>query len=107
MHLIWFSIIFPLSLFVIWAYPATRIKVIWSLCFLIAILGLVGVIGFDLYFFFAAGGEAKHSGMRALFAIIMNTDIPFFQLAIACGLNWTLSIRYFKQKAQVASTNGL
>ena len=52
----------------------------------------------DLYFFINGGGNWTHCGMRALFAVITNTDIPFLQLAIACGINWLLLRFFFKSQ---------
>lgn len=96
MHMIWFSAILPLAGFIVWVYPATRIKRIWSLCFAVAVLGLISVVGFDLYFFLKGGGVWKDCGMRALFSIMTSTDIPFFQLLVASVMNWVLSGRFSK-----------
>ena len=93
MHLIWLSFVVPGMLCVLWTVPESRQPWIWLISFAIAILGLVGIIGFDLFGFLAGGGNSEHGFMRAVFALIMLTDVPLVALALGSSLNWLISRR--------------
>ena len=94
MHMIWMSTVIPTLLFVVWAFPATRVPSIWSLCLEIALLGIAVVIGIDLIVFIRGGGQWQHAFMKAVFTVIMNTDIPLLALAMGSVINWTISRRF-------------
>jgi hypothetical protein len=91
MHMIWLSIVIPSMLFVVWAFPVTRHRSVWSLCLGIAVLGLVGLIGFDLFVFFQQGGQWQHGFMKSVFSLLMNTDVPLVPLALGSFINWWIS----------------
>lgn len=91
MHLIWFSIVLPGMLCVVWMLPESRQPWIWGLTFGIAVLGLIGLVGFDLYAFLSGGGKSEDGLRRAVFAILTATEIPFIAMAIGSAINWLIS----------------
>ena len=94
MHLVWMSVFVPGTLFVVWAFPAGRQPIIWSVIFGVAIAGLAAVVGLDLFVFFTQrGGGLSHGPMRAVFAVIMSTDFPLVALAVGSFACWMVSRR--------------
>lgn len=85
--------VLPGMLFVVWAFPECRHSRIWLISFVIAILGLVGVIGFDWFRYFSDRGRLDHGFMRAIFAVIMSTNLPLVGLATGSIVNWMISRR--------------
>lgn len=85
------SLLVPGMLFVVWAFPESRRQNIWLVSFAIAVLGLVGVIAIDLFGFLADGGEPSQVFVRALFAAITATEMPFVAMAIGSILNGFVS----------------
>ena len=92
MHLIWLSVVLPGMLFVVWAFPDSRRRSIWWLCLAIASLGCVGWVGLDLISYVSGGGKGPF--MRALFALIMSTDVPVVALLIGSVINVAISNRF-------------
>ena len=93
MHLVWMSVFVPGMLFVVWAFPAGRQPNIWSVAFAVAMLGLAGVVGFDLFGYFSQGEALSGGFMRAVFAVITTTDIPLIALAVGSLACWILTRR--------------
>lgn len=93
MHLIWMSLFVPGMLFVVWAFPQSRQPSIWLISFALAIIGLAAMIGIDLFGFLSDGGQLEHGFMRAVFAVIMETEIPYVALAVGSVANWMISRR--------------
>jgi len=105
MHMIWFSVVIPSMLFVVWAFPMTRLPSIWSLCLGIAVLGIVGLVGFDLFMFLNQDGQWRDAFMKSVFSVAMNTDIPLVQFGLGCVINWAISRRIgFSGKRQLSPT---
>ena len=94
MHMIWMSLVLPGMLFVVWSFPEARDTRIWLVGFLIAIVCLIAVIGIDLVPFLSKGGKAEHGFMRALFAVIMATDLPVVAFVVGSAVTWMVSRRY-------------
>ncbi len=77
-------------LFVVWAFPESRHRKIWGFCFLLAMLGVAGIILLDL--FSSSGSTAKHGAwLGPMFAVLTATDIPVVALAIGSAINWFVS----------------
>jgi hypothetical protein len=93
MHMIWFSIVVPAMVFVVWAFPITRSTSIWSLSFGIAIPVIACLAGFDVFVFIQQGGSWSGVLKRSVFSLAMNTDIPMIQFSLGCIVNWAISKR--------------
>ena len=92
-------------MFVVWTIPKSRNPRIWLICLGVATLGLLGVIGIDLFDYNAFKGPMDKSFNRAVFAVIMSTDWPLVALVIGSIINWTISKRALKaNKTNAAPT---
>jgi hypothetical protein len=80
-------------LFVVWAFPESRRPKVWATMLGVALLGILGVIGLDLFSFFSNGGQLADVWMRAIFSVIMSTDIPVVALAVGSVVNWVITRR--------------
>ena len=74
--------------FLVWAYPAMRARLIWLICLAITSVAVVGFVGFDLQQYLAGGGVVGDSFRRVCYKIATTTDFPLFAVWIGSVINF-------------------
>jgi len=95
-HAVWFSLIVPLILGTIWIAPELRAAGVWFTLFLLAFLCSASWIGVDLYQFTQAQGSSKEIGLRTLFLLLSNTNVPALQATFGFLMGALLSWQFGK-----------
>ena len=87
MHSLWLGLVVPIMVFLVWAYPSMRARLIWLICLAVTSLAVVGFLGFDLQQHLAGGGAVGDSFRRLVYKIATMNDFPLFAVWIGSVIN--------------------
>jgi len=75
----------------LWIVPKLRTAKVWFALFLLVFLCSAGWIGVDLYQFTQARGSSKEMGLRTLYLLLSNTNLPALQCTLGFLMGALLS----------------
>lgn len=91
MHLFWLTLFVPAVILGQWIWPILKRRSIWSLSAIVVGLLTIGwlVLGLPTL----GVNEQNFAGVAKMFAfrVLASSDLPVFQLLIACSVGWLRS----------------
>lgn len=90
----WFSIIVPTMIAIVWISPKLRSPRVWLGLCLAAVLGTTIWLGKDLYRFVESGGATQDLPLRVLYEVLRDTGTPAVPVILGSFLAGVFCWRY-------------